>query len=114
MSFVRYPPCAEVLWTGGRGRTLTPDTAPSRAVLSRPRLAVGNCAVVPFDDSKLSLDIVPLTLTDFHDFLASGRRRLPDMPRLLRQLLVECRAKANQDAPTWKRSIRSLVHRLTT
>jgi hypothetical protein len=66
------------------------------------------------DDSKLSLDIVPLTLTDFHEFLASGRHRLPEMPRLLRQLLVECRAKANQDAPTWKQSIRSVVRRLST
>lgn len=64
------------------------------------------------DDSKLSLDIVPLTLADFHDFLASGRRRLSKMPGLLRQLLIECRAKANQDAPQWKRSISGIVKRI--
>lgn len=66
------------------------------------------------DDSKLSLDIVPLTLGDFHDFLASCRYRLTDMPGLLRQLLIECRAKANQDAPQWKQSISGIVKRITT
>lgn len=66
------------------------------------------------DDSKLSLDIVPLTLGDFNDFLSSGRHRLSDMPRLLRQLLIECRAKANQDAPQWKQSISGIVKRIVT
>ena len=61
------------------------------------------------DDSKLILDIVPLSLGDFRTFLASGAGRLSEMPSLLRQLLVECRAKANQDAPLWKASISSLV-----
>lgn len=66
------------------------------------------------NDSKLSLDIVPLTLNDFYEFLSSGRSRLSEMPRLLRQLLIECRAKANQDAPQWKQSIRSIVKRMTS
>jgi AlwI restriction endonuclease len=66
------------------------------------------------DDSRLSLDIVPLTLGDFHDFVASGRRRLSQMPARLRQLLVECRAKANQDAPQWKQSIRGIVKRIAS
>ena len=66
------------------------------------------------DDSKLSLDIVPITLSDFSSFLASGRGRLSDMPSLLRQLLIECRAKANQDAPQWKNSISSIVQRAAT
>lgn len=61
------------------------------------------------DDSKLSLDIVPLTLRDFGTFLASSEGRLSGMPALLRQLLIECRAKANQDAPQWKTSISSIV-----
>ncbi len=65
------------------------------------------------DDSKLSLDIVPLTLGDFGDFLASGRGRLADMPGLLRQLMIECRAKANQDAPQWKQSISGIVQRFS-
>jgi hypothetical protein len=64
------------------------------------------------DDSKLALDIVPLTLGDFHDFLASGRGRLSEMPGLLRQLSIECRAKANQDAPQWKQSIAGVVKRI--
>ena len=66
------------------------------------------------DDSKLSLDIVPLTLADFTTFLASGKRRLSEMPRLLRQLLLECRAKANQNAPQWKNTITSIVKRVAT
>ena len=66
------------------------------------------------DDSKLSLDIVPLTLGDFHDFLTAGRGRLGEMPALLRQLLIECRAKANQDAPQWKQSINSIVRRIAS
>jgi len=63
------------------------------------------------DDSKMSLDIVPLTLNDFGKFLASGEGRLSEMPNLLRQLMIECRAKANQDAPQWKQSISSIVQR---
>jgi hypothetical protein len=54
---------------------------------------------------------VPLTLGDFHDFLTAGRGRLGEMPALLRQLLIECRAKANQDAAQWKQSINSIVMR---
>jgi hypothetical protein len=64
------------------------------------------------DDSKLSLDIVPLSLSDFHEFVASGKNRLTQLPGLLRQLLIECRAKANQDAPHWKRSITAIVQRI--
>lgn len=65
------------------------------------------------DDSKMTLDIVPLTLGDFGHFLASGRGRLADMPGLLRQLMMECRAKANQDAPQWKQSISAIVQRVS-
>lgn len=65
------------------------------------------------NDSKLSLDIVPLTLGDFGVFLASSRGRLAEMPKLLRQLMMECRAKANQDAPQWKQSISSIVERMS-
>jgi len=65
------------------------------------------------DDSKLSLDIVPLSLDDFSSFLVSGHGRLQQMPALLRQLMVECRAKANQEAPQWKQSISSIVQRVS-
>lgn len=63
------------------------------------------------DDTKLSLDIIPLTLSDFKDLLSSGRDRMPEMPNILRQILIECRAKANQDAPQWKDSISTIVQR---
>ncbi len=66
------------------------------------------------DDKKLSLDIVPLTLGDFGKFLVSGRGRLSDMPDLLRQLMIECRAKANQDAPQWKELISSIVQEVSS
>jgi hypothetical protein len=64
------------------------------------------------DDNKLTLDIVPLTLGDFHDFLASGKARLVELPDLLQRLLIESRAKANQDAPQWKQSISGIVQRI--
>ena len=66
------------------------------------------------DDSKRSLDIVPLTLEDFGIFLVSGRGRFSDMPKLLHQLIIECRAKANQDSPQWKESISSIVKLAST
>lgn len=65
------------------------------------------------DDSKLNLDIVPMTLGEFGAFFGSGKERLDKMPGLLRQLIIECRAKANQDAPTWKRSISEIVTRIS-
>ena len=61
------------------------------------------------DDSKISLDIVPFTLKDFGTFLSLGRELRSDMPKLLHHLIIKCRAKANQDAPTWKKSISSIV-----
>ncbi|MDI1229167.1 MAG: AlwI family type II restriction endonuclease [bacterium] len=61
------------------------------------------------DDSKKSLDIVPITLLDFRNFLIAGTKKLNEMPNRLRQLLIECRAKANQEAPQWKNSISAIV-----
>lgn len=66
------------------------------------------------DDSKLALSIVPLTLDDFCVFLASGRRRLSDMPRLLKELIIECRSEANRDAPQWKQAISSIIQRTSS
>jgi hypothetical protein len=34
------------------------------------------------------------------------------MPVLLRQLLIECPAKDNQDAPQWEQSISGIVKRI--
>ncbi len=66
------------------------------------------------DDTKLALDIVPVTLADFSTFLASGRDRFSDMPDLLRQIIIECRARANQDAPQWKHSISRIIQKSGT
>lgn len=66
------------------------------------------------DDSKLTLSIVPLTLDDFKVFLASGRGRLSDMPRLLKELIIECRSEANKDAPQWKQAISSVIQRISS
>ena len=66
------------------------------------------------DDSKISLDIVPMTLEDFKTILASGQNHFIDVPVLLHQLMIECRAKANQDAPQWKASISSIIKRITS
>ncbi len=64
------------------------------------------------DDSKLSLDIVPIPLSGFKSFLSSSQSRLADMPGLLQQIMLQCRAKANQDAPEWKKSIDSIIQRV--
>ncbi len=61
------------------------------------------------DDKKIALDIVPMTLSDFSKFLISGEKDLPSMPSRLEGLLIQCRAKANQEAPNWKQSISKLV-----
>ncbi len=64
------------------------------------------------DDRKVALDIVPLTLHDFSKFLVSGKGRFSRMPALLKQLIMECRAKANQDALQWKRTISAIVSKV--
>lgn len=61
------------------------------------------------DDSKISLDIVPLKLDDFRRFLLSGQGNLIEMPKRLRDLLMECRSVSNRDAPLWKQEISNIV-----
>lgn len=65
------------------------------------------------DDTKISLDIVPMTLADFRKFLLAGRSNLAEMPQKLRSLLLECRSVSNRDAPQWKREISEIVTRLS-
>lgn len=65
------------------------------------------------DDTKISLDIVPLTLADFKRFLLSGRANLAEMPQRLRHLLMECRSVSNRDAPQWKQAIGEIVQRIS-
>lgn len=61
------------------------------------------------DDSKISLDIVPLKLDEFRRFLLSGQDNLGEMPKRLRDLLMECRSVSNRDAPLWKQEISNIV-----
>lgn len=65
------------------------------------------------DDTKISLDIVPMTLADFRKFLLAGKSSLAEMPQKLRNLLLECRSVSNRDAPQWKREISEIVTRLS-
>jgi hypothetical protein len=65
------------------------------------------------DDTKISLDIVPLTLADFRKFLLGGQANLGEMPQKLRNLLLECRSVSNRDAPQWKNEISQIVDRLS-
>lgn len=64
------------------------------------------------DNEKINLSIVPMPLSDFEDFLASGKGRLSEMPQILKQLIIECRSYANQEAPAWKSAIGQTVKRI--
>ncbi len=66
------------------------------------------------DDTKINLDIVPLTLEDFRKLLVGQKENLGRMPQLIKDVLIQCRARANQDAPVWKRSISSIFERAST
>jgi hypothetical protein len=65
------------------------------------------------DDRKISLNIVPMTVSDFRRFFVGSSDNLAEVPQKLRNLLVECRAAANQDAPQWKQSITEIANRLS-
>lgn len=66
------------------------------------------------DDSKINLHIVPLKLEDFFKLLQFGNGKLPQMPEAIQSMLLKCRAQANQDAPTWKRSITTIIDQIVT
>ncbi|MCY4324190.1 MAG: AlwI family type II restriction endonuclease [Gammaproteobacteria bacterium] len=63
------------------------------------------------DDRKMSLQIVPMMLEDFRDFFLSGESRPDEMVQLLKEMLLRCRVHANEEAPAWKATIRSIVDR---
>ena len=63
------------------------------------------------DDSKINVHIVPMELEDFRDFFRAILVNQKDSPRQLRQLLMECRVEANQDAPLWKKTISEMTRR---
>lgn len=63
------------------------------------------------DDSKINVHIVPMELEDFRDLFRAILLGPQQAPSRLRQLLMECRMEANQDAPQWKRTISDLTRR---
>lgn len=63
------------------------------------------------NDEKISLNIVPLKLEDFKTFFKMGITKPDSLHPLLKQLLLESRAKANLDAPQWKAAISSIVQK---
>lgn len=63
------------------------------------------------DDRKLSLQIVPMMLEDFREFFLSGENRQSEMVGLLKEMLLRCRVHANEEAPSWKETIRTIVDR---
>ncbi|WP_281989325.1 hypothetical protein [Aquimarina aggregata] len=46
--------------------------------------------------------------------MSAGQKELASIPDVIRTILIECRAKANQDAPAWKSSIEQVVDRISS
>ncbi len=61
------------------------------------------------DDSKLALQIVPMTLSSFRELLDSVECNPGRLLEVLRTLLLECRAHSNKDAVEWKKFIGNKV-----
>ncbi|MGD2092753.1 MAG: AlwI family type II restriction endonuclease [Candidatus Aminicenantes bacterium] len=66
------------------------------------------------DDTKLPLQIVPITLDDFIVLFETGFESGKLKPGKILQLLVSCRALSNHDAPEWKKEIGAEIKRLIT
>jgi hypothetical protein len=64
------------------------------------------------DDTRLPLQIVPVTLDDFIELFSAGFKSGRPDPMKFRQFLVECRALSNTDAPEWKKSIRTEIKKI--
>jgi len=65
------------------------------------------------DDSKMALDIVPMTISQFADLFEAafdGNHRLD--PATVEQVIRECLAESRYDAPEWKRRISEQVARM--
>ena len=63
------------------------------------------------DDSKMALDIVPLTLSQFADLFEAGfseGRKLDCV--IVEQLIRDCLAESRSEAPEWKRRIQQRVN----
>lgn len=64
------------------------------------------------DDKKMSLQIIPVKLNDFSRLFEAGFKAGGLPPNKIRELITECRALSNYDAPEWKKQISSEVERL--
>ncbi len=64
------------------------------------------------DDSKLPLQIIPVTLNDFARLFEAGFMNGKLSPQQIRELIIECRALGNYDAPKWKIMISNEVNKL--
>ncbi|MEA2043178.1 MAG: AlwI family type II restriction endonuclease [Bacteroidota bacterium] len=64
------------------------------------------------DDSKLPLQIIPIRLDDFSKLFEAGFKAGRLTPNKIRELITECRALSNYDAPEWKSQINNEVKRL--
>ncbi len=63
------------------------------------------------DDSKINVHIVPMELENFRNLFRAILADPMQAPLRLRQLLMECRMEANQEAPQWKETILKLTRR---
>ena len=57
------------------------------------------------DDSKMALQIVPVTLEQFEKLFSAGFAAGKITPKLILEFLRDCLAVSNHDAPAWKREI---------
>ncbi|MBW2661049.1 MAG: AlwI family type II restriction endonuclease, partial [Deltaproteobacteria bacterium] len=63
------------------------------------------------DDSKLPLQIIPVRLDDFSKLFKAGFKAGGLTSTKIRELITECRALSNYDAPEWKSQINNQVKR---
>ncbi|MCX7093532.1 MAG: AlwI family type II restriction endonuclease [Methylobacter sp.] len=61
------------------------------------------------DDSKMALQIVPITLEQFEAIFRAGFSSGMITPKLIQDFLRDCLAVSNHDAPAWKREIEHTV-----
>ncbi|MFZ6724181.1 AlwI family type II restriction endonuclease [Undibacterium sp. MH2W] len=61
------------------------------------------------DDSKMALQIVPITLEQFQKIFSAGFSSGTITPKLIQEFLRDCLAVSNNDAPAWKREIERTV-----
>jgi hypothetical protein len=61
------------------------------------------------DDSKMALQIVPITLEQFQKIFNAGFAAGTIAPKLIQEFLRNCLAVSNNDAPAWKREIERTV-----